>query len=430
MKRGIGHLAKKLIGNSSGNAMMLVGLGLPVLIGGAGLGVDIAQWYMWKGEVQHSVDQAALAAAFALSADRSSTTYEKRASQEFNANQNVTATFTSDPKVLLASYAGGNDNSVIVTASASKSLPFSGYFMSSAATVTATAQAAFTPGGNWHACLVATNDDTTSIDIGGNATVKAQCGIAALSCDDNAVLIDGSATVTTDSIATCGTASVPEENESVVTEKVTGLTDIYKDLAPPDDPTPQNYSCEKTKGQGTIAALQPGTYKGGIVVKCTTVLAGGIYVIDGGTLDLTANYNVTGTNVMFVLKNGASIKLGGSGNGNKINLSPIQAPELIDAGYGDYVDKYAGMLVFEDRNNAASNPGHLLNGNSNSMIEGIMYLPANGIMILGTADVTAQCLQISAKTITIGGNAYIETLCPPDETQSAGSSAPRVRLVR
>ncbi len=58
---------RKLRSNTSGNAAALVALGMPVLIGGAGLAVDTSQWFMWKRELQHSVDQAAIGAAWALS---------------------------------------------------------------------------------------------------------------------------------------------------------------------------------------------------------------------------------------------------------------------------------------------------------------------------------------------------------------------------
>ena len=56
----------EFLGCTSGNATLIVALGAPVLIGGAGLGVDLAQWYMWKGELQFAVDQAGVAGAWAM----------------------------------------------------------------------------------------------------------------------------------------------------------------------------------------------------------------------------------------------------------------------------------------------------------------------------------------------------------------------------
>lgn len=57
------RLLRKLRECTSGNAMMMVALSTPALIGAGGLAVDTAQWYMWKRELQHSVDQAALGGA-------------------------------------------------------------------------------------------------------------------------------------------------------------------------------------------------------------------------------------------------------------------------------------------------------------------------------------------------------------------------------
>lgn len=423
----ISFLFKRLAACKSGNAAMMVALGVPAMIGGAGFAVDTAQWYMWKRELQHAVDQAAIAGAWALADDDSAATYQTRANQEFDINLSKVSSFASEPTIAIADYAGGSANSVVVSATASKPLPFSNFLTGQAATIRATAQASFAEGGSFNACLVSIAEDGIGTEIGGNATVRAQCGLAALSCDDPAIEIDGSATVETQSIVACGTVEAPDENEDEVTENVESLEDIYKDLTPPDNPTPRTYNCSG-KGQNKQASLLPGTYEG-LVVSCTTTLSSGIYVIDGGELDLAANYNVTGLGVMFVLKNGARLKFGGSGNGNRINLTPMTASDFIGTAYESLADKYAGMLVFEHRDNNPDNPGHLLNGNSDSVMEGIVYLPSGTMTVLGTADVTAQCLQISAYRIKIGGNAVLETFCPVDESISVGSADAGIKLV-
>ncbi len=420
---------EKLRSNKSGNATLLVALGIPALIGGAGYGVDITQWYMWKRELQHSVDQAAYAGAWALARDESADNYSVRALQEFNANINVVAAFATEPTITIADYAGGTKNSVVVTASASRELPFSSFLTGKAATIGAIAQASFAEGYDFNACLVSLTEEGTGTTIGGNATVKAQCGLAALSCDEDAITIDGSATVETDVIVACGGISAPTENDDDVVENVGEgvLKDIYADLTPPTNDTPQKYACEG-KGQNKQASLKPGTYNG-LVVSCTTVLASGIYVIDGGVLDLTANYNVTGTGVMFVLRNGARMKLGGSGNDNKLTLTPPSAATFAGGPYADQADELSDILVFEERDNNAGDPGHIFNGNSKSLIEGLIYLPDGNLQVNGTASVTAQCLQISAYTIDIRGNATLETLCPTNKSTNVGTSTPKVKMV-
>jgi Flp pilus assembly protein TadG len=43
-KRPLRRLLRRLAGDCSGNALILMAVGMPMLIGGAGLGVDFAQW--------------------------------------------------------------------------------------------------------------------------------------------------------------------------------------------------------------------------------------------------------------------------------------------------------------------------------------------------------------------------------------------------
>ncbi|MGZ3196220.1 MAG: pilus assembly protein TadG-related protein [Croceibacterium sp.] len=408
---------------------MLVAVGMPALIGAAGLAVDFSQWYLWKRELQLATDQAAIAAAWARTNSHTEDTYQQRGTQDYHANLAITSGFASEPTFRLADYSNGNDNSVVVTATATKTLPFSSFITGQGVTIGAHSQASFAAGGNYSACLIATGGSGTTLSIGGNASVTAHCGMAALSCSDDAIVIDGSATVVTDAIATCGTASVPSSLNGVVSDNLGQgvLSDAFHDLTPPTNDTPRTYSCSG-HGQNAQASPLAGTYHG-FTVSCKTTLGSGIYVIDGGTLDLIGNYAVTGTNVMFVLKNGATLKLGGSGNGNVLTLTPMQAADFTALGYSSTLaSRYANMLIFEDRN---SNPtsSHIINGNSNSLIQGTIYLPSSNARVNGTANINSSCLQLTAQTITVLGNATIETRCPSSLTNSAGHAAATVRLV-
>ena len=179
----LSKFCRRLRKSQSGNAMMLVALGAPALVGAGGIAIDTAQWYMWKRELQHSVDQAAYAGAWALAREESADTYLERAEQEFDANIAKTRDFLGNegrPTIQIANFAGGTDNSVVVTATASRLLPFSSFLTGSAATVRATAQASFAEGLNYNACLISLADEGTGTTIGGNATVRAQWGLAAL----------------------------------------------------------------------------------------------------------------------------------------------------------------------------------------------------------------------------------------------------------
>jgi hypothetical protein len=92
-------------------------------------------------------------------------------------------------------------------------------------------------------------------------------------------------------------------------------------------------------------------------------------------------------------------------------------------------DRYAGMLVFEDRNNNAGSPGHKFAGNANSVIEGVIYLPDGNVTVIGTANVRSECLQISAYRINIAGGADLETFCPTEDSIKVGSGNNTIKLV-
>jgi Flp pilus assembly protein TadG len=524
---------RRLGASRSGNAALIVALGMPALIGGAGLAVDTAQWYMWKRELQFAVDQAAIAGAWAQSDTATQSTYQDRARQEYASNIAVTkdfATKSSALSVTRANYAGGVNNSVIVSASASKSLPFSGFLTGEPATVSVFAQASFQEGKTYTSCLIATDDDASgAITIGGNSVLTASCGLAALSTSDTSIVVNGQPTIDAGWILSAGGIDdwFKTNTDDTILEHLDGLYDPYKNLTPPaptESLTARTYTCIKgtkttranvttdvettysyykglspdanndgvltsaelsaatwsvdtsAKGKskqtssstalytlvenetvdgvtttttrkvtktnnasgtsaswevattvtkrtqsGTVstttpdqATVQPGTYTD-MQIGCTTVFAPGVYIINGGGLKIPGQYQVTGSGVMFVLKNSAYVDING---GSNVNLTAMTAAQLIAKGVSaDQANKLAGMLIFEDRTSPGTSRNKI-NGNANTILNGTVYLPQSGIEFSGTAGVSSQCLMIAASTITLTGTTNMTTFCPSGMTNS------------
>ena len=49
-------MLRRLIGNQSGNVMMLAALAMPMTIGAAGLGIDTVSWALIKRQLQRETD--------------------------------------------------------------------------------------------------------------------------------------------------------------------------------------------------------------------------------------------------------------------------------------------------------------------------------------------------------------------------------------
>jgi Flp pilus assembly protein TadG len=548
LMRAISHFFKRLRKSTGGNALVIVAAGVPALIGGAGFAVDMSQWYMWKSELQYAVDQAAIAGAYARTSTETEADYATRAQQEYTANLSTTSDFVVEtPTITLQNWATGTGNSVVVTASATKSLPFSSFLTGSATTVRVSSQAAFEKGATYTACLIAVDEDASgAITIGGSAQFIAGCGIAALSDSATAITVNGNPTIDAGYLISAGGIDdwFNTNTNDTVLENQTGLVDPFKDLVPPTNTTPRTGTCPKGKttttpstttytadavatrtqitygyykktgnnyttvtyngsykktnvdttatqtgvtlsalpssntvvtgptasdydwidGSGNnkiyqrstttttvtytnphavttggttttdpapagALVLQPGTYSD-MTFKCDVVYTSGIYVIDGGTLTVHAQYNQTGSGVMFVLKNGAGIVING---GSSVNLTGMSVSQLEAAGVAhDQAVKLAGMLIFEDPN-SSGNTGNKMNGNASTVLNGTVYLPKSALDIRGTAGVTSQCLMMVASTIIISGNAAMESFCPPDthisEDEAVLKTNDRVRLV-
>lgn len=446
--------SRKLRRSKSGNAAILVALAMPALMGGAGLAVDTAQWYLWQRELQFAADQAALAGAWARGNGDTGTIYITRANQEFSDNLSIIANNGATHAASLADWGTGTQNSVIVRAEVVADLPFASFVMGRSTTIRVNAQATFERTDEYTACLMALHPTAGSaMWFNGGPTVDAACGVASLSTSDTSIRTNGSSGA--QNINTVASAGGIDDgmgafaNASTI-ENFDGLNDPYSGLTPPDNPTPRTLSCGSsgltytgddfdngdqplsipkiyTKFPRKTCKALPGTYTD-LEIGGNANLTSGIYVIDGGRLKLNGGNQLTGTGVMFVLKNGAQLDING---GADVFLSPMSALQLVALGIpADDSARMENMLIFEDPN-SPGNSGSKLTGATNFDINGVIYMPKSELKLAGNIQATANCMMVMSSKVQVAGTADLTTLCPIGETHSVvvGNGGTRVRLV-
>ncbi len=243
MFNSIRRTLRALRSHTSGNATLLVALGMPALIGSSGLAVDTAQWYMWKGELQFAVDQAALAGAWARSDTDTQATYINRATQEFDINLSTTDGTTSTPTVTLTNYGTGTNNAIEVSATASQPLPFTNFITGNVTTVGVSARATFTQTATYSACILSVNPTENKSAIFGNAiTGGSNCGVGALSTGDQAIVETGDSEVSLGDIIAAGGIEDTFSNNGTIHENITGLTDPHSGIVQPSSSGRPSYT--------------------------------------------------------------------------------------------------------------------------------------------------------------------------------------------
>ena len=254
MRRYIDRL-KQLKSDTSGNALMLAALGMPVLMGGTGFAVDTAQYYMWKRELQFATDQAALAGAWARTEAATQDTYVDRAKQEFTVNVGVLTGATTEPVITLADYDAGTDNSVSVSASASRSLPFTSYLLDRTITVSAQAQATFEAATDFKTCLLALDKVASgAFTLGGSASGTVDCGAGALSTASEAMTKNGNPATGLGYLVAGGGIDSNFSANGELNPNVANLTDPYENLTPPQAVNSQTYSCPTASGTNSSSS--------------------------------------------------------------------------------------------------------------------------------------------------------------------------------
>lgn len=393
--------------DAGGNVLLIAGAGTVALVGGAGLGVDTVEWYLWQRQLQQAVDSGAMAGA---QAKAQGTNWRVYGAKEVNRNAN-----TSVSIVRLASkpVSGGytSDNSAVeVIATTRQTLPFSSIFVDSAPILRARAVATSVADGEH--CVISLAPDGVGVNVAGSADVLLGCGVAANSGYYKAMDLGGSSHLSATPLSAVGGINYASDNiDSTATIQAYGVKQAdpiaARGLSVPTSPagcTSNNY---KVQPSDVITYPLPASgvarLCNGLDVKGDLTLPAGTYIIDGGLLKVNSGAKLSGQGVTIILtgNNAATVANMEIAGGAVIDLhapTDIQNPD------------WAGILIYQDP--IAGYPLSKINGGSSFKMEGVVYMPKGDIAFQGNTDGTSKCLLLVSNRVNFTGDAELDNDCP------------------
>ncbi len=393
--------------SESGNVLVFTALGMTMLMGIAGLAVDVGALRHDKRIQQTAADAAALAGASNLVYSSGVSAGAKAASAAngfTDGSNNVTVTVNNPPT---SGVHNGKAGYVEVLVKAVQPTYFMRIFGISTANVTARAVAASLGEGSNGGCLytLGTSGDDITMNGTPNIIQAPGCGIV----DNGGLRTNGSGvTINAGSIGVAGSFT-HNGGGSFTPTPVTGIPpspDPLSYLTPPPSTcsgsahltitssqvVPAGNYCGSggitVNGTGLAVTLSPGAFSQILVngTNDTVTFNPGTYVItgSGGLTDNGSNTVLNGNGVTYYLTTG-SVNFNGSTGG------ALTAPTT---------GSYAGMLFWEPPTNTS---GFTLNGKSSFKTDGIMYAPKATITLNGNNSFSAYMILV-VNTITMNGN--------------------------
>jgi Flp pilus assembly protein TadG len=399
--------ARRFQQDENGAVAVIAAIVFPVLVGAMGLGAETGYWFLEKRKLQHAADVSAHAAAVRYRAG------DQQAALETTARRIASASGYAPGTLTVSTQQGLSAGSSKVTVELTEMHPrlFSSVF--SAGPVTMKARAVAEIKGGSKACVLAlSNSASGAVTVTGSTEVHLSgCSVVSNSTAADAFLMkNGSAVMSTDCVYTVGeavtTTGLTLTGCSAPVERVPPTADPFASVAEPNKLHIQQLPCRTlayiSNSTYTFDRLADGTEAvrlcGGLEIKGTITLKPGLYIIDGGDFTVTAGAKLSGDGVTLFFTNGAAAKLLGNGD---IDLSaPTSGP-------------FAGLLFFGSRHD--TDVIHQVTGNSESTLEGNLYVPTGRIDFTGNSTVSGGCTQIIADQITFTGNSTMETCASPTD---------------
>src|SRR3954471_13774099 len=323
---------KKLWRNKRGNALVMAGAALPLIIGSAGLSSDTIQWTLWKRQIQRAADSAAMAGVYAIvqgksvgtctATDIATPSYTNPVAYDLSKNIHVNITPTCTMPAPTGAFAADPD-AVRVDLSVQKQLSFSGMFMSAAPIISASATATIVPSGKY--CVIRLESTSaTGITATGNADVDLGCGMITNSTSMDAAVATGSSDVNASPIAAVGGIDASDNwgSGTVLQPFTIAEADPFANVYPPDSSTFPTGSCPNLNQNNQHDVMATTDFVAGSTYKAMTGTAAGamcfnnisisgtvtfpansVIVIDGGSLGIGAQANVSCDGCTFILTN-------------------------------------------------------------------------------------------------------------------------------
>jgi len=379
---------KALWKDRRGNALIVAGAALPVLIGAAGLATDTIQWVVWKRELQRAADSAAFAGVYAKAQD--STVSTAVTADLSNNNKTGITLVTGYPQIAYPTV-GTYTNVVQVTLRIQKSLGFSSLFISSAPAITASATAAMVDDGQY--CLVALKKNGgAGVSIGGSSSANLGCGAIANANANPAVSTNG-ASYNFVAPVVAGVGTLPSS--------ITGVTTLQPHHVAMPDPYAGKYStstsgmtCNKQVSGGNTN-LTPGCYKDfSFTGNKTYNLAAGTYYLDSTDFSVAGGTTVIGNGVTIILTGSTPGSIKTNGNSTVQLTAPTTG-------------SYANMLFIQSDYATTDNTNEI-NGSNTTKYDGAIYLPNGNITFTGSSGNMTKCAMVVAYTATFSGNTNLQ----------------------